>query len=290
MQDQSQVLTVRALCDQFLTFSKLDNAPATYVKYKLYLDSLCKSYGHVLIGDLTPGMVRQWIAEKYGEHSASTKHTAARAAKRICNWACDERLIHSSPLRGFKKPPDGRRERYLAPSEYAACLRAVGKSQRAHLAGPIRDVIKFLWHTGCRPQELRAIEADWVRGRKIVLPREVSKGKIRNRTIYLDSMSAAIVNRLSQQWPKGPIFRNTDGAPWTRDTLGRTIRRIGKRAGIKGLCPYLFRHGFVTRMLERGVDVATLAAISGNSPRMILNVYNHVALNEDRLLGVLDSA
>ncbi|MCI0351203.1 MAG: tyrosine-type recombinase/integrase [Acidobacteriales bacterium] len=286
---QSETLTVAELSQQFLTFVKLDCAPATYRWYKLFLNCFCESHGHLLISDLTPGMVRQWIAGKYGNHSASTKHTAARAVKRLCNWGCDERLILSSPIRGFKKPPAGRRERYVTPTNYAACLRAVSQSQRAHLAGPIRDIIKFLWHTGCRPQELRVIEADWVRGRKIVMPREQSKGKIRARVIYLDSMAAGIVNRLSKQYPTGPIFRNTDGKLWKRHALTLTIRRIGERAGIKGLCPYMFRHGFVTRYLEKGTDVATLAALSGNSPRMILDVYSHVAANEDRLLDVLSA-
>jgi site-specific recombinase XerD len=151
----------------------------------------------------------------------------------------------------------------------------------------MRDVVKFLYHTGCRPQELRAIEGRWVVGQKIVLPLSKSKGGKKRRVIFLDSMAHAIVVRLARCNHTGPLFLNSHGRRWTKNSLGLAFHRLRQRAGISTLCAYQFRHSYITRLLERGVDVATVAAVSGNSPAMVLEVYNHVAVNERRLLSIV---
>ena len=67
------------------------------------------------------------------------------------------------------------------------------------------------------------------------------------------------------------------------------MSRLGTRAGVK-LCAYAFRHACISRLLEKGVDIPTVAAISGNSPEMITNFYNHVGENESRLLSIVQAA
>lgn len=155
--------------------------------------------------------------------------------------------------------------------------------------GTLRDAVKFMWHTGCRPQELRIIEARWISGPVITIPKEFAKGKRKVRVIPLNPMARRIAARLAQQHPHGPIFRNERGVPFRKDGLAQSLRRACKRAGLKSLCPYAFRHGNITRLLERGVDIATVAAISGNSPRMVADWYNHVGNNHQRLLDVVNS-
>lgn len=100
-------------------------------------------------------------------------------------------------------------------------------------------------------------------------------------------MAAKIVRRLMAANPTGPLFRNSRGLPWTKDSLRLAFVRLRNRIGVPNLCAYHFRHSYITRMLERGVDAATVAAISGNSPRMVLEIYNHVSRNEDRLRSVV---
>jgi integrase len=237
--------------------------------------------------DLTSSVVHDWIKKRYGKLSDSQRHNAARCVCRVINWAIDENLIDRSPLKRFRKPAPGRRESFITPTQYATVLRTL-KGRPASQSR--KDVVMFLWHTGCRPQELRIIEAKWIEGSKIVLPRELSKGKQKRRVIYLDGTTKRIVTRLSRQFPTGPIFRSYGGKPWTKNSLGLAFRRLKKHTAIPHLCLYAFRHGFVTRMLEKGVDVVTVAKLCGNSPLMITTVYEHVAENEARLLDVLSAS
>lgn len=283
---------VTIVCDRFLIHQQTAGARSTYDWYARFLRPFTARFGSLTVDDITPSRVHQWITDTYGNLSASAQHAAARAVVRAFNFAVQERIIPTSPLIGFRKPAPSRRESTVTPVQYAACLKAAVESRRVdgiweQVRLPIRDVIKMLWHTGCRPQELRIIEACHVAGRKIVLPRELSKGKRRQRVIYLNDTAAAIVERLSAEHPTGKLFRNSNGGAWTKTALAHAFRRLGRQAGIEGLCCYSFRHAWITRQLEKGTDVATVAALAGNSPRMVLDVYSHVAENEARLLTVL---
>jgi hypothetical protein len=50
-----------------------------------------------------------------------------------------------------------RRETYLSPEDYDQLLVAIKSPQ-------FRDVVQTLRHTGCRPQEMRLVEARWFHG------------------------------------------------------------------------------------------------------------------------------
>lgn len=268
-------LTVAELSTRFLLDQRPQLAPSTYKWYAMYLVSFARKKGSTPIRALTPAILQAWL----NTFPDASQHNAARAVIRALNWAVANKIIPSSPLVGFCKPAATRREQSITGEQYALCLRSATPAQKI--------IIKFLHHTGCRPQELRVIEAQHVQGDKIVLPLKHSKGRKKRRTIYMDDMARNIVLTLAKQHRQGPIFRNSHGEPWTKNSLGLNFNRLRKRTGIDGLCAYIFRHSFITRLIERGVDVATIAAIAGNSPEMVLRVYNHVAQNDNRLLSVV---
>ena len=120
----------------------------------------------------------------------------------------------------------------------------------------------------------------------MVFPQLDSKGKKRRRIIYLDGMAANILARRAEEWPRGPVFQGERG-PWTKNGLIQAFHKVNEHAEIEGLCCYALRHSWITRMLEKGVDVATVAELAGSSPRLILETYAHVACNEQRLLDAL---
>jgi integrase len=53
----------------------------------------------------------------------------------------------------------------------------------------------------------------------------------------------------------------------------RTLRRLGKIAGVH-IHPHRFRHTFATTLLSRGVPLSEVAAILGNSPRVVEKHYS----------------
>jgi integrase len=283
---KTEPLTVTRLVDLFLAHVKLHSAPGTFKFYHLYLREFVTFVAPCRVDELTTSLVYDWLAKRYGKCSDSCRHGAARAIVRALNWAIQEHLIERSPLKHFKKPAPSRRETFITGAQYAALLKYV----REHSEGAQTraDVIKFLWHSGARPLESRIVEASWLTGSKIEIPKELSKGKRKARVIYLDSMAAAIVRRLAAQHPTGPLFRNHFGKAWGKNSLGLMLNRLGRKISMADLCAYSFRHAYITRLLEKGIDAATVAELAGNSVAMVTENYNKIGRNESRLLAMLN--
>jgi integrase len=269
------------LIDVFLDYVRLHRSPATHDWYEDYLRPFLEHVGPKLrVGNLTPAMVTVWIGKRYAGRSASCHNAAARSVVRMCNWAVAEKIISHSPLVGFVKPAASRREVVCSPSQYDTIL--------SHATGRLRDAVEFLWQTGCRPFELRHLEAKYVDDRKVVFPVNKSKGGKRRRVIYLDDVAAAIVARLSAEFPDGPIFRNSRGKPWHKDALTNAFGRLRDKAKIPSITPYALRHAFATEALKRGTDTTTVGVLLGHAnPNMVAKVYQHLAEDDDYMLRVV---
>ena len=118
---------------------------------------------------------------------------------------------------------------------------------------PFRDYLTFLFETDARPQEIRVIEA-WhcqPNAQRIVMPVSLSKGKKTPRVIFLTENIVNLISRHCEAFPDGPIFRNANGRPWTRDAVNcrvQWIRQKLKKVGqaIPGFCATALRHGLAT--------------------------------------------
>jgi integrase len=62
-----------------------------------------------------------------------------------------------------------------------------------------------------------------------------------------------------------------------------------KRAGIQRLTPHCCRHGFITGLLRRSIDVKTAAWLADMTPEVLLNTYAH-AIKDRTLTDVLTDA
>ncbi len=128
--------------------------------YRLYCRKFIETNGGKTVDQIASSLVLDWVAKHYGQQSGSAQFNAARSIARKFRWANDERQIPEYPLRGFRKPTASRRETFVSPQQYAALLRACVKSKVIDGVSTtvqhrcIRDAIKFLYHTGCRPQAI----------------------------------------------------------------------------------------------------------------------------------------
>lgn len=78
--------------------------------------------------------------------------------------------------------------------------------------------------------------------------------------------------------PTGPLFRNSRGQSWNRNSIRCRFRRLRKKLNLdKGVVAYAYRHTFATAGLEEGVPIATMAELLGHtSPKMITEHYGHL--------------
>ena len=131
-----------------------NRAPRTYHWYRDYLVRFHEFHGPRLrVAVLEPYHVTQWIQKDYKGQSDSHRKRAVRSIKRVLNWAVDERYIASNPIAHMKMTRPQPRETTITDAQFQ-------KARAYYPPGDsFRDYLTFLWEIGCRPQEIRAIEA-----------------------------------------------------------------------------------------------------------------------------------
>jgi integrase len=87
--------------------------------------------------------------------SENTRHDIASDVMAAFNWAVKQRIIPSSPLQGYTKPPKTPRILYLSPEQMDDLLSRIEDKE-------FRDFLVVMLRTGCRPQEVRVLETKYV--------------------------------------------------------------------------------------------------------------------------------
>ena len=265
-------LLVIALIDDFMEWARCNRSPATYDIYLRLIQQFATAIPKTLtVAELKPFHVTRVMDANSANWSQNTKRDFAATVQRAFNWAERQGIIEKNPLKNLEKPAAVARELVVNPADYARILEAVKEPN-------FRELIELAWETGCRPVELRKIEARHVDQDRIVFPPTEAKGKRKHRVIYLGTDKAKeIVARLCVANPTGCILLNSEGRPWVKDAINCAFFRLKKKLGIK-FHMGAFRKGFVTEALKNGVDVSTLAGLMGHANgNMIASVYSKVA-------------
>jgi integrase len=293
---------VAELVKRFLEHHAGNSKPATYSFYCRPLNSFVHFIGAMRVCDLKPYHVTQWInsrraakrARKLGDKylaeetgraiGGNFQRNLIRAVKACFKWAEDQEYIERSPVRKVRVPPPVARgdEAYLMPDQWEKLASAVAKSQDG---GALLDLITVMKETGCRPQEVRRVEAQHFdrAGRCWILPKREAKGGREARIIHLSDKAFEICQRLALKRPEGPLFRNGNGKPWTTGVLDGRCQRISRKLGFC-VTPYSIRHTFATDAIIRGVDLQTIATIMGHTDlKMLSKVYQHIRKRSDHI-------
>lgn len=221
------------ILDKYLDWCKKHRAGRTYEWYRDHIQSFLDSLpdaATMRVTALKPFHVIEW-ADKHPGWSNAYRRGAIVAIQRPFNWAEELGYIGASPVKKIKKPQPQRRESHITPEDFAAI------AGRYAQGDPFRDLLEFAWHSGCRPQEARLIEARHVQldTECIVLPKEEAKGKRRARVILLHGRALEIIQRLLTIRPRGKLFLNEDGKPWNRFAIANRFDRLHLALGVAAL-------------------------------------------------------
>lgn len=266
------------LFDLFLDWCE-KHRPDSYQWYSIRINQFAKLVPSLGVNDLKPFHVQEWIDTKNAE---GYKRGCVVAINRALSWAVKQGRIERNPLAGMEKPIAGRRETILTPEQFRSVM-ALASDE------PFRDLLTFVWETGCRPQEVFKLEARHIElgKNRCVLSVLESKGKKKKRVIYTTDSAEAILRKLMKKYPEGKLFRNADGDQWKPNNVACRFKRMDKKLGFR-VKLYDLRHGFCTRLLKSGVDPITVATLAGHSDTsMLARVYAHIQNDNEHLLGAL---
>ncbi len=217
--------SVLALVDSYLDWCKQHRAPDTFEWYRWRLQLFCDSIPKDLtVAELKPYHVQQWIDSQETWGSGS-KRNGCKAVQRALRWSEQQGYIERSPIAHMPKPAMGRREVVISDAQFLE-LQSLSRNDS------FTDLLRVTWDTGCRPQESLRVEARHVDvpGSRWVIP--VSEAKTDTvRVVYLTEAALEITSRLMEIHPEGPLFRNSQGRAWNKDSVNNAFHRIQLRMG-----------------------------------------------------------
>jgi integrase len=255
----------------------------TLAQYAWFLKSADLSFGRVAWERLTGADVSAWLASR--TWSTTTKAGAVIALRAAVNWARRQGLVEVDPIRGCERPPARRREHGLTPQQADTIRAAIPQGD------PFGPFFDFVRATGCRLSEAATLTADRIdlHNGVATVACKLTRSSGTTRPVYLSVEAAAILARLVVLHPTGPVFRNSQGQPWTPSSVGIRFRRLAMATGIERGCHcHSLRGLFADQHLIAGTSPAVVAALLGHSsPRITLACYSRVASRSAELLAAV---
>lgn len=232
-----------------------------------FLEPVEDYFKDTLVKDIKPGTIKMMAMELFGHCSgASRNRLALTPAVSVINFNAESELCQSIKVKYFKVETE---EKTPATLAWVQAFRKEASPQLGAYA-----LLMFL--TGARPTE--ALEADIDLPGCTALLHESKIGH--ERRAHLPAMLVAALANLPVV-PGRPLlfYREVDD-------LRNAWEGAIERAGIARLTPHCCRHGFITELLRRGVDVKTVSWLADMNAVTLLRVYAH-ALKDRRLTDLL---
>lgn len=225
--------------------------------------------GKLLLTKLTSRQVAEWkkraLARGGTRGSFNRNATAFRAALNLALERRDVASDHSwtVELRPFKDA-DGRRELYLT---MAARRLLISKA-----SAEVQPLLTAMALLPCRPGELAGLRVEHLDDHQGTL-RVVGKTGTRDiplPTQALQQLRACAKSKLPSAW----LIARDEGGQWLKNAWAEAIRGAARVAKLStGTCAYTLRHSAITDLVTSGLDLFTVAKISGTSVSMIEKHY-----------------
>ena len=141
---------------------------------------------------------------------------------------------------------------------------------------PLGFIFIFLLRTGLRREELMGLQwQDYDAKESTIFIRE-SKTTAGIRTVPLMPEAQAIIEA-QPRYKHNYIFCNTKARPIQDISFRRTYNRIRRITGVTEFTNHTFRHTFVTRCCEAGLDAKAISQLIGHArPDYVLSIYAHM--------------
>ena len=277
-----KVQTVAEACRAYAA-----SRPAAEARFKRQV------YGHRIahspLHKLTEREVRGWRAHLEALPALVTRRkgtdqvTRPRSPASVNRDMADFRAALNAALDRREVANDLAWRKALRPIEGAGKRRNLylDRDQRRALLAELPDDLRAFAHALCllplRPGALAALTVGDFDPRRNELVIERDKAG-EGRRILLPAETAAILKaQARRKLPSAHLFTQADGRPWSKDYWKRPFKAAAKAAGLPAdATAYTLRHSTITDLVSGGLDLLTIAQISGTSVLMIERHYGHL--------------
>lgn len=289
--------SVGTVCNIYLGHCEATDAPTTFKQRADYLFDFCTGfpfrfrknhgtkeerekhrvhagYGTRTVAELIKLDVDVWLESHPLWGKRGGRRSAIQTLKRAFNYCVEAGVIPHNPIKGFKAGKPGTRRSNITTDQEEAILKVSNKA----FAEAIRILIRTGARYGCEFAVLTGDEViDHGERMEWFWPDGTKVNSKERRILITDDWVIEIVRRQMARYKSGPLFRNSRGNPWNKESLSSAFERIrdGKRlakldVSLKGLVLYSCRHTYAKRTLEghwtgRKTNIETLCKLMGNT-------------------------
>lgn len=291
-------LTVAELCDLYLKEGTGTKKATTLETDKGRIERHIKPLlGRKPAAEITSGDVERFMRDVAAGKTAADVKTRARGraiveggkgtASRtvgllggIFSFAVRRALRTDNPVRGVKRFPDHKNERFLSPRELATLGEALRSAEAEGVNATAITIIRLLTFTGARKSEiagLRWSEVDIERGCL-----RLADSKTGAKTVVLGPPALAL---LSERWTEGAdgyVFPAEAGGSHFQG-LAKIWRKVRGKAGFPGLRIHDLRHSFASMGLAGGDALPVIGKLLGHADIKTTSRYAHLSDDPVRL-------
>lgn len=235
------------------------------------------------IAKLTPAHIDAWRkalmsrpttsgGNRGEKRTASTLNRDVTPFRAALNLAFEEQWVTTDfAWRGKLKPiedADKKRDLYLDKEQRTKFISMATPDLALFLRGmammPIRPGALSMLTVGDFDQRLMALR--------------IKTDKTGTRTIKLPATTAELFTLTAKnKLPAAPLFARADGSAWNKDSWKYPVKDAAIAAKMPdGTTAYTLRHSVISDLVHGGLDLLTVAQISGTSVRMIEKHYGHL--------------
>jgi site-specific recombinase XerD len=233
----------------------------TILQYGWHLDRLVRwlaGQDIVCLTDVDRSSLRRWGAELHDGWSPATIKQAVSAARSFLRWCGEEGWIEPELGQVLRVPRvPVRVQRTLTVGEVRAVLDACDDSV---IGLRNQALVSLLVDAGLRASEICRLCVGDLNLREGILVVQVKGGDQQH------GFFGEVTGRRLQAWlavrPAEPgvdavfvaVGGSSPGKPLTRDGLRVILRRLGRRAGVEGVCAHAFRRSFACISVQAGAS------------------------------------
>lgn len=153
-----------------------------------------------------------------------------------------------------------------------------GKKSLRPLEETYLSMTMFFAYTGCRYSEAAELQVKYANlGKESVTFIDTKNGE--NRTVFIsDPLLSRLKDEINGKDSEEIVFSSLSNKIIVRQNYSKWLKRLAQKAGIeKEVHPHLFRHSFITTMLENGVTLSKVKSIVGHRDIKSTDYYTHLA-------------
>jgi integrase len=240
---------------------------------------------------------KEFLSELLGIYTKCSAKNICRNLYAAVNLAVKEGKLSSNPYSKYFTPYSKNKSKIevFSISEIKAILAAFyadeyNPKDSAFKHSHYAQYVEFLALTGCRPEEAIAITWDDVKRQKDRVFLRISKAHTdgilkdtKTHEIRVFPCNQQLIDLLEstprRKTKYNLIFPAIKGGYINQGNFSQDVWRVVVNGLVndgkvdKYLYPYCLRHSFITRLIREGIDIATVARLSGNSVQVICDHY-----------------